>query len=705
MLSVSRSAVARYLKLSSSVVSSARFYATNEAKKVLSNEEPVNRQHNNKPKTRGGRFNSNSGNILKLNEQLSKEINDAGSLTESYNRFNNLILDFESKHNNSQMVGDGYSVFNNTKYLNSTLTRLFKRTLNSSQPTAIDPYQLLNDFCIHHLARPNHFFVLMKYYLNEKRYQDVLNLWVKYLDTIPTFNVKQFEFIHLGIQSYTIIAYLSLGGAQFKPDLDYLLTFLNVKDLDIVRLYERVKMAKFSSNEFTWTHFNTIARQYLTLNLDEFVSNVKMETNPLELDSMYKVYEKCVNEDFKPDVKILTTFIGRFLATDSAPLAMKVFDSFKDVVTAPEDKLILNNKLLLIVAHLGGRSTKRQMIQAVWNTYFKMQYFETPIPRESYCALFLALRYCQQYSILENIWNFELTDDLKQDPLLKQCYLSCELRDRKLDISYNEMLTKLSKQNMIDYPDLIKTILLKTVLDPKTNKDQFMEQWNKYKPIIESHVDPEFIAINILSQYRYAASKDEFNFVEILTQESGSQPKSLIIEQFIDIVPTIHPLRRLYQQLKQNNDSELTKMFIIAEFSKQSGDIQIADSMVKDYIFSITAGLRDYSKINSEDKLKIKTVLDAFIDQCSRKYSEDIMTILKYVQIADKWSIILQKSTIYHLIIRLTKLDVPKLSPETKEIVVNLLKRIQNKRYRFTLKPEDIKRFRSMGLITTESSS
>lgn len=121
---------------------------------------------------------------------------------------------------------------------------------------------------------------------------------------------------------------------------------------------------------------------------------------------------------------------------------MKVFDFFKDVVTAPEDILILNNKLLLIVEHLGGRSTKRQMIQAVRNTYFKMQYFETPIPRGSYSALFLAICYCQQYHIFENIWKFEVADDLKQGPLMKQYYLSCELRDRKFDITYNDMLLK-----------------------------------------------------------------------------------------------------------------------------------------------------------------------------------------------------------------------------------------------------------------------
>lgn len=40
---------------------------------------------------------------------------------------------------------------------------------------------------------------------------------------------------------------------------------------------------------------------------------------------MYKVYEKCVNEDFKPDVKILTTFIDRFLATDSGSIGNESF--------------------------------------------------------------------------------------------------------------------------------------------------------------------------------------------------------------------------------------------------------------------------------------------------------------------------------------------------------------------------------------------
>lgn len=706
MLSVSKAAVSRYiqLKLCSNLVLSTRFYATAENTTNATND-PEATTVGKQSTPREGRYMSNTvKSILELNDKLSQEINNAGSLAESYNRFNNLILDFESKHNNPQMVSNGGSVFNNTKFLNSTLTRLFKQSLDAKQPAAVDPYQLLNDFCIHHLARPNHFYTLMRYYLTGKRYQDVLNLWVKYLDTLPTFNVKRFDFIHSGIQSYAIIAYLSLGGAQFKPDLKFLLEFLNVEDIDIVKVFERVKMSKFGSNEFTWSHFTSIARQYLTLHSNEFTNKVRVETNPLELDNMYKVYEKCVNDDFKPDVKVLSIFIDRFLACDSAPLAMKVFDSFKDVVTSPEDKLILNNKLLFIVAHLGSKTSKKQMIQAVWNTYFKMQYFQKPIPTVSYCALFLALRSCYQYQVLDNIWKFELTDELKNDPLIKQCYLACLLTDKKLEITYKELLERLEKQGPIDYPELIKSILLKVILNPKTNKEQFMEHWNKYQKIIESNNDPQFVAINMLSQYRYAVSKDEFNFIETLTKESGSQSKTLIIEQFVEIVPSIHPLRKLYQQLKQNNDPELTKMFIAAEFTKQKGEVQVADSIVKDYIFSVTAGLRDYTKINSQDKQKIKIVLDAFINSCARKHDEDIMTVLKYISIADKWSIVLQNSTIYQIVLRLKKLDVSNLSPEAKEDIAGFLKRIYSRRFRFTLKSEDFEKFKSMGLIAEESS-
>lgn len=714
MLSVSKAAVARYiqLKLSSNLVLSTRFYATAEntftsATKTTNVDSTGtgSTSTENQSRFKEGRYMSNTvKNILELNEKLSQEINNAGSLTESYNRFNNLILDFESKHNNPQIVSNGGSVFNNTKFLNSTLTRLFKQSLDTKQPAAVDPYQLLNDFCIHHLARPNHFYTLMRYYLTEKRYQDVLNLWVKYLDTLSTFNVKRFDFIHTGIQSYSIVAYLSLGGAQFKPDLKFLLEFLNVDDIDIVKVFERVKMSKFGSNEHTWSHFTSIARQYLTLHLDEFSNKVRVETNPLELDNMFKVYEKCVNDDFKPDAKVLSIFIDRFLACDSAPLAMKVFDSFKDVLTSPEDKLALNNKLLFIVAHLGGKTAKKQMIQAVWNTYFKMQYFQKPIPAESYCALFLALRSCYQYQVLDNIWKYELTDEMKNDPLIKQCYLSCLLRDKKLEMTYKELLERLEKQGPIDYPELVKSILLKVILDPKTNKDQFMEHWNKYQQVIESNNDPQFVAINILSQYRYAASKDEFNFIETLTKECGIQSKTLIIEQFVEIVPVIHPLRKLYQQFKQNDDPELTKMFITAEFTKPKGEVQIAESIVKDYILSVTAGLRDYSKINSQDKQKIKIILDAFISSSARKHDEDIMTILKYISMADKWSIVLQNSTIYQIVIRLKKLDVSKLSPEAKEDISGFLKRIYSRKFRFTLKSEDFEKFKSMGLIDGEAS-
>ena len=133
MLSVSKAAVARYiqLKLSSNLVLSTRFYATAEntftsATKTTNVDSTGtgSTSAENQSRFKEGRYMSNTvKNILELNEKLSQEINNAGSLTESYNRFNNLILDFESKHNNPQIVSNGGSVFNNTKILNSTITR------------------------------------------------------------------------------------------------------------------------------------------------------------------------------------------------------------------------------------------------------------------------------------------------------------------------------------------------------------------------------------------------------------------------------------------------------------------------------------------------------------------------------------------------------------------------------------------------------
>ena len=714
MLNVNRYIGFKYLQGNSTLVSSARFYTT--SLKNQGNEHVNNNNNNSSNNNNGRRYNRTGFNkqILQLNEQLSQRLSKSKNLSESYQIFNDLILDFESKYNKPQMVTNGQSIFNNTKYLNTTLTKLFKQSLSQREPQ-VDPYQLLNDYCIHHLARPNHFFTLMKQYLIEQRYQDVLSLWVKYLDSVPTFNVNQFQYIHRGIQTYTIIAYLSLNSKQFTPDLKYLLTFLNIGEIDIVHLFERIKSSGFitsggggnNTNEFIWTNFDSLSKQYLQTHSETFQRRVRESIDVSELESMYQIYQRSVAEDdIKPnDVDLLTAFIKRFLSLGSAPLAMRVFDTFKERITDPQERLPFNNQLLYIVSQLNGgknsSATKRQMIQAVWNTYFKMEYFQKPIPIESYCSLFESLVNAREFKALENIWNHELPTDIKLNPTIKQCYLSCLLRDKKQEISYEDMIKRLDGLPVVDYPELVKTVLLKIVLDPKTKKEQYTEIWNKYKQTIESKIDSDFVAIDILANYRYSTNKDEFNFMEALNNDKHNQHRPLILESFIAMVPTIHPLRRMFHQLKQHdNDPSIIRMFIDAEFKKTSGDVKVADSMVKDYIFGVTSELRDYNQLNLEEKLKIKLILDTLITNCSRHDSkEDIDMILKYMAIANQWSITLHNSTIYQVIARLKKLNVAKLPTTTQENVKDFLKLIMSKKNRFKLNKEDIKKFKEMELL------
>lgn len=713
MLNANRYIGFRYLKGNSPLISSTRFYSTSLRSQInehVNNNNDIN--DNNDSNDNSRRYNRGGFNkqILQLNKQLSQRLNQSKNLSESYQIFNDLILYFESKYNKPNMVNNGQSVFNNTRYLNTTLTRLFKQSLSQAEPQ-VDPYQLLSDYCLHHLARPNHFFTLMKQYLIEKRYQDVLSLWVKYLDSLPTFRIDQFLYIHKGIQTYTIIAYLSLNSTQFTPDLKYLLTFLNIQDIDIVNLYERIKLSNFitgtsdNANQFIWTNFDSLLKQYLHLHSKAFQKRIKDSINVSELESMYRIYERYVaGDDTKPNVDILIAFIKRFISLDSAPLAMRVFDTFKERMVDPQEKLSLNNQLLYIVSRLGGGrngTTKRQMIQAVWNTYFKMEYFQKPIPIESYCSLFESLTDAKEFKVLENIWDHELPANVKSDHIIKQCYLSCFLKDKKQEMTYENMVKRLEEESMVQYPKLIKVILLKIILDPKTKKEQYIEVWDKYKQVVENEIDSDFVAIDILSNYRYSTNKDDFNFMQALNNDKHSQHKPLVIESFITMVPTIHPIRKMYHQLKQyENDPSIIRMFIDAEFKKNSGDVNVADSIVKDYIFNATSELRDYTQLNLEEKLKIKLILDCIITNCSRNNAkEDIDMILKYITIANQWSITLQNSTIYQVIRRLKKLKVTKLPATMQQNVRDFLELITSKKIRFKLNDEDMKRFKQMELL------
>lgn len=702
MLNINRYIGFKYLKGNSSLVFSTRFYST--ALNNLQNGD-IKSENNISRYTRGGL----NKQILQLNEQLAKRLDQSGNLSESYRIFNDLILEFEAKYNKPQLVSSGQSVFNYTRYLNTTLTKLFKQSLSQGD-LQIDPYQLLNDYCIHHLARPNHFLTLMKQYLMEQKYQDVLSLWVKYLDSIPSFKVEQFQYIHKEIQIYAMIAYLSLNGEQFTPDLKYLLAFLNLEDIDIVKLYEKIRSSNFiNNNQFIWNNFDLISKQYLQVYIENFEKEIMHSINVSKLESMYKIYERSVTDDIKPNIDVLINFIKRFLSLQYAPLAMKVFDTFKDRIVDPKDRLAFTNQLLYIVSQLSGgknstTATKSQMIQAVWNTYFKMEYFQKPIPIESYCSLFESLTSAKEFRVLESIWNHELSSDVKSNSTMKQCYLSCLLKDKKQEMTHENMVERLEKESMVNYPELIKTVLLRTILDPKTKHEQFVEIWNKHKQVIESKIDPEFIAIEILSNYRYSTNKDEFNFMEALNNNNNNynQCKPLIIESFVKIVPTIHPLRKMYHQLKKHeNDPSVIRMFIEAEFKKTSGDVTVADSMVKDYIFTITSKSRNYSKLHLEDKLKIKMVLDSFITLCSRhnNKNEDIDIILKYMAITNQLSITLQNSTIYHVILLLRKLDVERLPIITQENIKDFLESIMSKKIRFKLSGGDIKKFREKGLL------
>lgn len=570
--------------------------------------------------------------------------------------------------------------------LNGPLVSLLKKTTNEKGST-VDPFQILNTLCEFQVARSPHFEVVLRYLLINGSPQDVIGLWVKYLETIaenPNALMQNFRNRNGNNNSHdtnvalTTLAYLSL--AENTPDLNVLYQILQLdKDAGqqvpfnkVTFLNNAIFAEQPERKQAIQQNLNELFYQYISSNKQSYLNRLETTLQPYHLQDLYEQYHTIVNEktadgQLLADPEIVTKFMQKFVSFNKPNQAIKIFNSFKSL-----ESPLLKNELLLAVAHLPANSRELRMnrILAIWNSVIKPA---TPTA-SSYASLIEAIGISGNTSQLHTIWGKEIPADFKKDNKLMESYLFTVLRFNS-KATFDSVANKLPEK--IESIDLINAVLFKMVKN-NVSRDKF-DSFYSHQFMKSSDTDGiqynrrpniETLAIKMWAGYSYAEDLSTFDFLKSISQSNKNLLKvNAIIEKFIRIVPSIMPVRELYSQVKEPLDTRKYGNFITAEFLKSDGDYKVAEQIFKEYLES--------SKAQKIDRFLVEPLIEGFCEHSIRHHDGSfLLKVSTYVAFASKVGSDLTyiiTAKILHTLAILAKENSGKFGKSEKEFVDSFL--------------------------------
>lgn len=564
-----------------------------------------------------------------LNEQLKSSTGDSNAI---YTSLKDELAQLSETMKDPTLLQRSFG-------LNGPLVSLLRKS-TAEEGSAVDPYQILNTMCQFQVARSPHFEIVLRYLLQNGSPQEVIALWVKYLETIaenPNALIQSFRNrngnnnSHENSIALTTLAYLSLPDN--KPDLNILYQILQLdKDAGQQIPFSRVSFLNdsiFSSNpdmkKIIGERLDNMLYQYISTNKDSYLRKLDKTLQPYHLQDLYQQYRSVIqvnsssNPEVSADPEILQKFMERFVSFNKPSQAVKVFNDFKTLNSS-----LLSDKLLLAVAGLPAptRQLKMDRILAIWNSVIKPA---TP-SASSYACLLEALGISGNFFQLQNMWSKEVPESFKQDSHLRESYLSSLLRyDDK--VTFNNVSDKLPEK--IESIELINAVLLKMIKGNAPAEKfesfyahQFMKSDDAENKNFERRPNIETLAIKMWANYCYAKDASTFDFLKSISQTNRNLLKvNALIEQFIQIVPSTVPIRELYKQTKDPLDSRKYGNFIGAEFEKSDGSFEVAEEIFRDFLKGSKAQTK---KI---DRFVIEPLIAGFCEYSIRQH--DISFLLK----------------------------------------------------------------------------
>lgn len=226
---------------------------------------------------------------------LKNELKAPGSdINEVFNDFKEKMELLKQKLRNPSLMERSHLLAN---FSSELLQELSYKNKNMT----IDPYQVLNTLCQYKLARSQHFTIVLKYLLHNQSAQDVIALWVKYLETIsenPAILLQNSSsHAHTQNIAITTIAYLSLPGNTV--DIKILYRILQIDDkmgqilpFNIIRRMLNTECTSLEGRDLTMKNFNDLYYQYTVQDIGHFLNQIENAPRWIDLRDLYSQYDK-----------------------------------------------------------------------------------------------------------------------------------------------------------------------------------------------------------------------------------------------------------------------------------------------------------------------------------------------------------------------------------------------------------------------------
>ncbi|KAG0672112.1 Meiotic sister-chromatid recombination- protein 6, mitochondrial [Maudiozyma exigua] len=676
-----------------------------------------NQQKKDRPRTNA---------IFELGDKLHSEIKDKKDINDVYSDLKDGILNFQTSNVSESKLINSFG-------LNSVISKIIQMSIND-QNSKIDPYEILNNACDSHLARPHHFEIVMEYFLLNKQPQDVMSLWIKYLSLITENPKLAVPFRgrnpHKNIVALTTVAYLLLPNNI--PDVAILKQILQTKDpkdvsnnnaadfdnsipVDLITsvIYQNVNQ---KNQSIALENFQTFFMKYVSENGEWLKSQLENNVDLRIAHNYYNYYKNSIGkvENSEFDSDIVAKFMSSFISLNKPNLAVRCYNDFNPIFKERADQLIkLNNELLIAVAALPANSKayKFTRVQAIWNSLIKEA---GDIQTDSYIGLIEALKVSKNLEELENVWADEIPDALKKNQNILEAYLNAVLR-LKHSITLEELEKKLPSQ--LKNINLINMVLLKNVQSEDFKIDKFNSIYDKYfgspvsngEGISKQLPNTETLAIKMLASYTSAADKSQFEFLKSANVSSKSDFNRFltILQDFINVSQSIIPIRALFTEVSSPLNSRKYKLFIDAEFMKRDGSPVEAEALLSDYL--------DKSEMNKAGKKSpikaqfIRELLEAMVSgycQLSlRKHGfKYIFKIDEYYKSIKELSSSvgnLTLVTILHAYTTLCRFSENKPTTNELRVINKFLKDLE--KYKFKVNQSDLRALKNADVTVQES--
>lgn len=632
--------------------------------------------------------------------KLGQELNDqlvTGDTNELYSSLKDRLEKFSEEMTDPTTLQRSFG-------LNAPLIQFLKKSTVDKE-SHVDPYQILNTLCDYKVARSPHFEVVLRHLLVKGLPQDVIALWVKYLETIaenPNAMSQSFNNRNGNNNSHetnlalTAIAYLLLP--EVKPDFDMLCQILQVDEKSgsrvpfnkmkylINSIFKGERKAELTKNS------DILFSQYVNSDKKSFLEQLDRTLQFHHLQDLYNQY----HGDFV-DPDVIAKFMEKYLLCNNPAGAIKIFNEHKSL-----DSSSMKEMLLISVANLPAntRNVRLDRILAIWNSVIK----PASPTATSYAALIRALGASKNLSPLRNVWAEEIPEELKKEPVVVESYLTAVLKNGD-KAKYEEIAGQLPEN--IKSIDLINAVLMKMVND-KISEEKFSafyaSQFAKTEDsTTQKRPNIETLAVKMWANYHYAANKESFDFFKSVLQSKRNILKTnAIIENFIRIVPSIEPAHKLFLQVKEPLDSRKYGAFINAEFTKSGGSYEQAERIFKDFL----EGCKPHTK--RIDRFVLEPLIAGFCELAITEHDPSfLLKVSTYYTFAQKVNLDLTYQTtakILHSLALLAKENSGKFESLQRQFIDLFLKDVKSMK-NFTPNAWDIETLRKANVKIAEGSS